>query len=675
MSVSWLDEICDELALADEAPTLVLVDRAHDAQLPALLRALHQRFGEPALATTVAELRALPAHRIVLFAPALDEFETLNRARPLLRESRLRVLCWCDPRRSRLFAERAPDVYDWISRYIECPPAVHQLALWQLRRWAKREEPYIELRGEDWRAVLDAMNEPWIEVPADVLDDYQRTVDFVRAHPGARLASSAPGRAFDYFAGVRLVAAALTERCPLPVVLVGGRLRWFKQIDSEAPSLREINEARRAARSPLALSEFAALGRELMEREHPAGAQSPIPSEGDRLLEALWDQHDSDREGNHPIGMDPSFRLLELASFIGSGRSAEKLSIDQWRRAISSWELLQLSDIFASWTRENLAFVGANPEFVRGLLIGAEEQSLLELAPIEARARSDADSTEGATQALSLIERLQRALLSGQYREPYRWLEAERATLGSLTSDVDRWFASYARWIAGESRAHDELTEFRDLPPMLAWLAEQESLDRTGTPKHLRSRERFDVVEIDATEEWLPIVHMARYDEYVPAPHVEEPSTVGETRPTAGERRGRLIDLRARVLRGEVAMERRDFDLADKQLNAGVAAMDRWLGPTHPMTLVARAMQGRMYALLGSFERALSLLDNAASALEQQLGAMHADTLRVRLELARIRVDDPRVDRARVGLHDQLRARFGPDSPLLRAALSAFAAQ
>jgi hypothetical protein len=297
----------------------------------------------------------------------------------------------------------------------------------------------------------------------------------------------------------------------------------------------------------------------------------------------------------------------------------------------------------------------------------------LALAPIAATAQRDVDSR--ATRSLALIERLQRALLSGQYREPSRWLEEQRATPGSQAEEIERWFASYARWLAGESRAHDALTGLRDLPPTLAWLVEQESLDRTGTSEHLRPRERFDIVEIEATEEWLPLVHMARYDAYVSAPHVEEPSRVAELQPTPGERRGRLIDLRARVLRGEVAMERREFDLADQQLKQGIDAMHRWLGPEHPMTLVAQAMYGRMFALLGSFAKALSLLDDAAIALEQQLGAMHADTLRVRLELARIRADDERIGRARCGLPEQLRARFGPDSPLLRAALDAFAAQ
>lgn len=676
MSARWFDELCDELALAGDGPSLFLVDRADDAQLPALLRALHARFGDPALATTVAELRSLPAHRIVVFAPALDEFESLNRARPLLRESRLRVVCWCDSQRSRLFAERASDVYDWVSRYLECPPAVHRLAVWQMRRWARSEEPYVELHGRHWRSVLDAMNEPWVEVPADVLDDYQRTIDFVRAHPGTRLASSAPGDNLDYFAGARLVAAALTETRPLPVVLVGdGHLRWFKRVDSEAPSLRELLDAQHGVPSPLALGERAALGRELLELEPPIELQRPIPSDNDPALASFWDRYDAAREDHHPIGMDPSYRLLDLSTFIGSGRSDRTVPVDQWWAAINDWELLHLSDVFASWAREALPFVDRNPELVRGVLMGSEEQTLLALAPLSVRDHGSSSTEIRATRSLSLMERMQRALLSGQYREPARWLDDGRATLDSLTDEVDRWFASYARWLAGESRAHDELTPLRDLPPTLSWLAAQEALDRTGTTERLQPRRRFDVVEIEATERWLPIVHMARYDAYFPAPHVEEPDSIAAIQPTPAERRGRLIDLRARVLRGELAMERRDFDLADRQLRAGVDAMQYWLGPNHPMTLVAQAMYGRMFALLGSFSRALSLLDDAASALDQQLGAMHADTLRVRLELARVRADDPRVERARVGLQDHLRARFGADSPLLRAALVAFAAQ
>jgi hypothetical protein len=665
MDRAWLDEICDDLALADDSPTLILIDRACDAQLPSLLRAVAARFGEAALATTVRELRALPAHQIVVFAPDLSEFEALNRARPMLRELRLRVLCWCDSSRSRLLAERASDVYDWISRYVECPPVPHSLALWQMRRWEASAEPYVELRGADWRAVLDGMHEPWIEVPYDVLDDYQRTVAFVRAHKGHRIASRAPGDHLDYFAGVRLIAAALTEQCPLPVTLVGAAsMRWFKAIDSVAPSVSEIIEARRDSRASLPIAELAALGRELLSNEAPSAVALPVPTAGDAKLEAAWDRFDEAREGNHPIGMDPSYRLLSLSRQIGSGRSTRVVPVEQWWPEVTDWELLQLSDIYAHWASEGLQFVRANPEFVRALLINAEERSILELAPL--------DTNDATTAPLALLERLQRALFSGDYASAQRWLAAQRAPSANVADEFERWFAPYAQWLAGASRASDALPPLRDLPPMLAWLAEQERLDRKGDGEHLRSRSRFDRVEIDATEEWLPLVHMARYDERVVAPHVEEPNDVAGEQPTTGEARGRLIDLRARVLRGELATEQREFDVAERQFTAGIANMRRWLGDAHPMTLVSRAMHGRMFALLGAHERALSLLDHAANALDQQLGALHADTLRVRLELARVRANDTRVLRARVGLIEQLEARFGDESPLVRSARALF---
>ncbi|MFO0559210.1 MAG: hypothetical protein U0269_14435 [Polyangiales bacterium] len=387
----------------------------------------------------------------------------------------------------------------------------------------------------------------------------------------------------------------------------------------------------------------------------------------------MWDEFDRKQAENPPISMDPSRRLLSLCSMIGSGRRTESIASTRWSQRIADWEMHELSDIFASWHREALPFARSNAGLVQGVLTNADERVDSMLSVDELLNTFQQEASEAARDALAsvaVVAWASHSLARGDLRAAQREL---RRALGDarFAASSRSWMTDLVDWLAGDAHGSRTWLPPADLPPMLEWLAVQESLDRGEDPIVSR-KEHVHRSSIDAIETWLPLVHQARYGQGLAAPHVEEPNDIELLTPTIGEERGRLLDLRARVLRGELAMETGLFDVAERQLELGIAQMTSALGAQHPMTLVAIAMRGRFFALLGSQQRAEHLLRDAHSLLAQQLGAAHQDTLRVRLELARLSTVSSTVEAARDGLQAALAARFGDRSPLTQLCVRGF---
>ncbi|MBL8681798.1 MAG: hypothetical protein JNK05_21705 [Myxococcales bacterium] len=666
---AWLDEIVGELDLVAHGPLLLLVDKADDAQLPALLRALEARGAPPVLSVTVRGLVQSPPGSVVLYAPDPAEMAALNAARTVLRDRRLKVLLWCDEPRTRALYEGASDVYDWISRYIECPRGVPLFPVLRVKRWTEEGIPYVELQGSRWREVLDATGERWTEVPHEVLDEYAKTVAFVRAHPGERFCVRELGLEFGRC--VRLVVAARSEGTMLPVAHVGEvHLRWYRRVQAEPVGFPLLIE-----RSPnLAASDAAGLGVELLHFEDGVSAWTglarPVPAEGDPVLESLWQRYDDEREDGHPIGMDPSYRLRAMVDALGDARRQEQVATGDWYDWLLGVETLYFGDVLAEWVREEVPFAKSNPVLLGAGMALAGERVPSPPTPAELIALVRAQRDELDRRALCSIVGLlwlSHSLQRGEYRWAYDgFAQIEHESFPWM----DETLRALAAWLSGELPGEKLRIGAAILPPIVDIAMTQAELDcgphvrPDGRTPHPWFHEWF------GDDELLGWVHSVRYRETPASEHLptDELPALPEGESVA-ERRGLLHAWRRRLLNAEVALEEGAFDRADDGLQRAFEGLVRHAGEQHPMTLYALAMRGRLFARLGAHERAGDLLRRALAALAAQLGPTHPEALRVRLELARI--EDGSVEgvaSARSGLIDALERRFGPRSPLTQSA-------
>lgn len=708
-ALEWFTDAVDELELADDRGTLVLIDKADDARLPELLHELERRSLRPALCTRADELYEVAPGSVVLLQPEPEEFSRLNMARPVLRERRLRVLLWSDAERTQKLSQQASDVYDWVSRYIECPRGVPLHALVRLQDWIARGEWYVGLQGERWREVLDATGEPWCEVPREVLREYATAVAFLRANPGKRLV--AKDFEFDHRAATRLVVAALTENAPLPVVFTGEHgLLWFRQAQTESVSVSMLQSAieRLPASSPWSAS--VALGPDLLSfalehDEGPAAPSEPSQQPGNEgppggavpcasrnqpaSLAALHRLYDQRHENDRPIGMDPSVRLERATSSLGSGRSERQIPASQY----SDWSFEvvadDLDDILEHWVAEGLAFVRNNPLLIEWTftLVGAPlhaglaTETQLDL-PSEAIPRDASEHC--AVRVAEAVVQLCRVLQDGTYQLARAHLTAAPPAPHDCLLETD--LPRLSRWIsAHEPPDHSfcrhlessEATLYFRAPELLR-VAIHRSFDLGHPTPRARSLLWLPYWPTDEYTQALALLYERRYA-------LAEPSEASKLLTGEGhhatkldaiaphsssrERRGYLSALSLRLLHGEALTELGAFDLALESLTRAQTEMTRWLGPTHPQTQLAINSTGRLYALLGATARALPLLRDSWAALAERIGPRHPDTLRARLELARLPdASLPDVARAREGLVDDLAVMFGEASPLTRCA-------
>jgi tetratricopeptide (TPR) repeat protein len=99
--------------------------------VPARLRDAYLRLRAHAPTTEVV----VDVHRLAELAPGStailvvgpatrgDELDWINLNRPVLADHRLSVVLWCAPGATAILARRAPDLFDWISAQVDCPPA------------------------------------------------------------------------------------------------------------------------------------------------------------------------------------------------------------------------------------------------------------------------------------------------------------------------------------------------------------------------------------------------------------------------------------------------------------------------------------------------------------------------------------------------------------------------
>ncbi|KYG04657.1 hypothetical protein BE21_45535 [Sorangium cellulosum] len=100
---------------------LILVADACDARLGELVRALSPEHPGIEVHTRAPEaVRAEPGSLLVL-QPSEQDVDWMNLNRPVFADRALQVILWCDGERARRLARGAPDFYDWISLWMECP--------------------------------------------------------------------------------------------------------------------------------------------------------------------------------------------------------------------------------------------------------------------------------------------------------------------------------------------------------------------------------------------------------------------------------------------------------------------------------------------------------------------------------------------------------------------------
>ena len=104
--------------------------------------------------TSAAQTLTAPPGSVVILKPRVSDAELLNQERPRFALRELRVVLWCDRRRSVALARRAPDFYDWISHCVACPSGPPPHAIAGLRRAA--DAPGIVWRGSGVQAALRA---------------------------------------------------------------------------------------------------------------------------------------------------------------------------------------------------------------------------------------------------------------------------------------------------------------------------------------------------------------------------------------------------------------------------------------------------------------------------------------------------------------------------------------
>lgn len=674
----WLDDLVSELDLVDQGAALLLVNNADNAQLPSLLRALENRGTMPVLCVSSQVLSSVTVGSVVVYEPQPEDMASFNMARPVIRERLLKILLWCDAERTRLLAERAPDTYDWISRYIECPRGVSQHAVLRLKRWTESGESFVELEGDRWRDVLDATGEQWVEVPAAKLENYATTVEFLRANRDKRVFAKGVGHSLYWWGAVRLVIAAMTEGFRLPVVFVGESwLRWYREFHTEPVALGELVELSAHNLFGLPASDAAALGVQLLHfeegRKRWGGLTRPVPTGDDDVLESLWSQYDAVRERNRPLRMDPRYQLLQVVGLLGSGRRSEVVPIHQWDRWMQDDRVLQVVDVFAGWVSADLPFAKSNPMLTHLLAALAGEPSKPAPTPnelhLQLRALEGSADRERFAVAVATLW-LARSVQSGHFRFAAESVKAFES-LAQVAAAFPTWLKSLAAWLAGDLAWGCEWDVPIVLPPSLWLLSVRGALD-VGVDLQSLAPNAFALYEMaDAVLYFLPTIHQSRYDVFVmPSPTREsEDFTLSGLTHLPGEERGLMHALQLRLLYGEAAMERGAFDIAESQIQRGLSEMRQSLGEEHPVTLYAQAMLGRLYALLGAHSGAAKLLRDSFTKLKTILGDTHPETLRVRLELARVFDSSiEAVAAARRGITIALEARFGSRSPLTQFA-------
>ncbi|MCA9687043.1 MAG: hypothetical protein KC457_33055, partial [Myxococcales bacterium] len=136
-----------------------MIRGARPERLRELLLALEELDAGPVRASERAEdLRECDEGQLILLALREADLDWLNFNRPLFVQRRLRAVLWVEDELADRLKFLAPDLHDWISHFVKCPPGVPEHARaglsMGLRWW-----PGLAWRGGDFAATWVASQE------------------------------------------------------------------------------------------------------------------------------------------------------------------------------------------------------------------------------------------------------------------------------------------------------------------------------------------------------------------------------------------------------------------------------------------------------------------------------------------------------------------------------------
>lgn len=149
---------------------VVLVDRARDAHIGTLVRALLRKHPDLSIAVSPRELRSAAKGSVVLYHAQPEDAEALNLIRPVLKDRALRVVLWAQGELASELPLKAPDLYDWISHRVLCPQqGAPRFASLGLLAAEAADRPV------DWVGSLEELREAvrgaWPGMPMHVVSD------------------------------------------------------------------------------------------------------------------------------------------------------------------------------------------------------------------------------------------------------------------------------------------------------------------------------------------------------------------------------------------------------------------------------------------------------------------------------------------------------------------------
>ncbi|NVB37080.1 hypothetical protein G6O69_04510 [Pseudenhygromyxa sp. WMMC2535] len=172
----WLSELRRWLHLGRRG-VIILVRDARRARLRALVETLEAVDPSLELVTDPGVLTELEPGALVLLVLRRATLDWLNLNRPLFAARSLRVVLWAEGELGTELKFLAPDLHDWVSHFVTCPPGVPDFAVEGLAQglgwW-----PGVAWTGEGLELALGRLEaeREWVG-PLSPSEDYARLVE------------------------------------------------------------------------------------------------------------------------------------------------------------------------------------------------------------------------------------------------------------------------------------------------------------------------------------------------------------------------------------------------------------------------------------------------------------------------------------------------------------------
>ncbi len=152
----WLRALRRWLHLGHKG-VIVMIRDAQPSRLRALMGVLREIDGAAKVTARAADLMECEPGALVLLLVQPIDLDWLNINRPIIAQRSLRLVLWTEASVSDRLKFESPDLHDWVSHFIKCPPGVPQFAVEGLRigsRWW----PGVAWRGPGLELALAELN-------------------------------------------------------------------------------------------------------------------------------------------------------------------------------------------------------------------------------------------------------------------------------------------------------------------------------------------------------------------------------------------------------------------------------------------------------------------------------------------------------------------------------------